>query len=49
MVNEQSDKHLKGTCPNHGCLSQVPRPSKMWLLKTLKEDKQIFIPNAEVA
>ena len=49
MVKEQSDEHLKGMCANHGCPSQVPRPSKMWLLKTLKEGKQIFVPNTELA
>lgn len=49
MVKEQSDEHMKGMCANHGCPSQVPRLSKMWLLKTLKEGKQILIPNTEVA
>ena len=49
MVKEQSDEHMKGMCANHSCPSQVPRPSKMWLLETLKEGKQIFVLNTEVA
>lgn len=49
MVKEQSDEHMKGMCANHSCPSQVPRPSKMWLLEALKEGKQIFVLNTEVA